>query len=144
MKKTFILSVLCASLIAGSTSVYAASTGEIEGPIQQVTAVASDGRTRASWGYGTLTHANPIGRKPWAYATSSTYNGNCNVIKARVKVESGGETDYTSWAIKYNSPSAPSATIIARTETNVTFYGLHDFQDTSASGWQHAITSARY
>ena len=45
---------------------------EVEGPdtgIQRTEAALTDGVTRASWGTGTLIHENPLGRKPWAYAS---------------------------------------------------------------------------
>lgn len=144
MKKLFVIPFLCVSLFLGSITAFAAEPVEVEGPVQQTVQAAGDGVTRASWGYGTLTHANPVGRKPWAYATSSTYAGTCYTIKARTKVVSGGETDYTSWATKNNASSATSATIVARTESNVTFNGEHQFRDTSSSGWQYATTSASY
>ena len=144
MKKLFIIPLLCASLFFGSTSAFAAEPIEVEGPVRLTVAAAGDGRTRASWGQGKLTHANPLGRKPWAYATSSTYSGTCFKIKARTKVISDGQTDYTSWAVKENASSVTSATMIARTEENVTFNGLHEFKDTSSSGWQYATTSASY
>lgn len=145
MRKLFVIPFLCVFLFLGSIATFAAEpVEEVEGSIQQTVATAGDGLTRASWGYGTLTHANPIGRKPWAYATSSTYAGTCYRIMARTKVISGGETDYTSWTTKSNESSATSATIVARTESNVTFYGEHRFRDTSSSGWQSATTSASY
>lgn len=144
MKKTFALSLLCGSLCLASPIAHAA---EFEGPdngIQQTVISASDGRTRASWGKGILTHANPLGRKPWAYATSKTHAGNCHTIRARTSVVSGGYADYTSWNTQYNASSATSGTLIARTESSVTFNGEHEFRDSASSAWQYARTSASY
>lgn len=116
-KKLLASSLLCGLCIFSSIPVHAS---EVEGPdtgIQRTEAALTDGVTRASWGTGTLIHENPLGRKPWAYAKTSTYAGNAYSIKARTKVTSGGYTDYTSWATKSNA---------------------------SSSGWQSASTSASY
>lgn len=97
-KKLLASSLLCGLCIFSSIPVHAS---EVEGPdtgIQRTEAALTDGVTRASWGTGTLIHENPLGRKPWAYAKTSTYAGNAYSIKARTKVTSGGYTDYTSWA----------------------------------------------
>lgn len=143
-KKLLASSLLCGLCMFSSIPVFAA---ESEGPdtgIQQTEAALTDGVTRVSWGKGILTHENPLGRKPWAYATTKTHAGKAYSIKARTKVKSGGYTDYTSWATKSNSSSVTSATIISRTESNVKFNGEHRLQDTSSSGWQSANTSASY
>lgn len=118
-KKLLASSLLCGLCIFSSIPVHAS---EVEGPdtgIQRTEAALTDGVTRASWGTGTLIHDNPLGRKPWAYAKTSTYAGNAYSIKARTKVTSGGYTDYTSWATKSNASSVTSGTIIARTESGV-------------------------
>lgn len=143
-KKLLASSLLCGLCIFSSIPVHAS---EVEGPdtgIQRTEAALTDGVTRASWGTGTLIHENPLGRKPWAYAKTSTYAGNAYSIKARTKVTSGGYTDYTSGATKSNASSVTSGTIIARTESGVKFNGEHRLQDTSSSGWQSASTSASY
>lgn len=107
-KKLLASSLLCGLCIFSSIPVHAS---EVEGPdtgIQRTEAALTDGVTRASWGTGTLIHENPLGRKPWAYAKTSTYAGNAYSIKARTKVTSGGYTDYTSWATKSNASSVTS------------------------------------
>lgn len=117
-KKLLASSLLCGLCIFSSIPVHAS---EVEGPdtgIQRTEAALTDGVTRASWGTGTLIHENPLGRKPWAYAKTSTYAGNAS--------------------------SVTSGTIIARTESGVKFNGEHRLQDTSSSGWQSASTSASY
>ena len=144
MKKRLLIPLMCVSLLFNASPVFASYHAENEGAVQQIIAPSGDGLTRVSWGYGTLTHANPIGRKPWAYASSSTYAGTCNIIRARTKVESDGTTDYTSWAIGHDSSYVESATIVARTESGVVFIGQHEFQDTETSGWQYAETRATY
>lgn len=101
-KKLLASSLLCGLCIFSSIPVHAS---EVEGPdtgIQRTEAALTDGVTRASWGTGTLIHENPLGRKPWAYAKTSTYAGNAYSIKARTKVTSGGYTDYTSYSILLN------------------------------------------
>ncbi len=143
MKKIILLCTLVFTL----TSTFptdASEIEEVEGPEQTVTALATDGKTRASWGQGALTHANPLGRKPWAYAKSTTFAGTCHTIKAKTTVKSGGYTDSTSWATRSNSASATSSTIISRTESSANFTGNHEFRDSANSGWQHAATSAKY
>lgn len=144
IQKLFALPLLCGSILLSSTSVFASETAEVESPVQQTFSISSDGISRASWGRGILTHANPLGRKPWAYATSKTFAGKCYTLKARTKVQSGGKTDYTSWATKNNASSVTSATIIARTENGVKFTGNHEFRDTATSGWQYATTNKSY
>ena len=143
MKKKLLMCLLCGCMCITPFTTHAA-TNEVEAPVEQTVETATDGVSRASWGKGTLTHANPLGRKPWAYAKSETYAGTCYTIKARTKVVSGGYTDYTSWATKNNASSVTSATIVARTEDNVKFTGEHRFQDTSTSGWQSATTTKSY
>ena len=71
-KKLLASSLLCGLCIFSSIPVHAS---EVEGPdtgIQRTEAALTDGVTRASWGTGTLIHENPLGRKPWAYAKTST------------------------------------------------------------------------
>lgn len=79
-KKLLASSLLCGLCIFSSIPVHAS---EVEGPdtgIQRTEAALTDGVTRASWGTGTLIHENPLGRKPWAYAKTSTYAGNAYSI----------------------------------------------------------------
>ena len=143
-KKLLASSLLCTLCMFSSLPVSAAEVSEPDTNIQQTEAALTDGRTRVSWGKGILTHQNPIGRKPWAYATTKTYTGKAHSIQARTKVKSGGHTDYTSWSTKSNATSVTSATIISRTEKKVKFNGEHRLQDTASSGWQAATTSASY
>lgn len=143
-KKLLATSLLCGLCAFSTLPVHAA---EPEGPytgIHTEVSALSDGVTRVSWGEGKLTHANPLGRKPWAYAKTYTFAGTAHTIKARTKCKSGGQTDYTSWTTKSNASSATSATLVARTESNVKFNGEHEIRDTSASGWQTATTSVSY
>ena len=120
-KKLLASSLLCGLCIFSSIPVHASAL--------------TDGVTRASWGTGTLIHENPLGRKPWAYAKTSTYAGNAYSIKARTKVTSGGYTDYTSWATKSNASSVTSGTIIARTESGVKFNGEHRFDNYNSQSY---------
>lgn len=143
MKKIVLLCTLVFSLV--TISAHASEfEEEIEGPQQTVTAITTDGKTRVSWGEGLLEHANPLGRKPWAYAKTKTFAGTAYSIKAKTTVKSGGYTDSTSWATRSNASSATSATIIARTESGVSFTGNHEIKDTSTSGWQNTTTLAKY
>jgi hypothetical protein len=143
-KKLLATSLLCGLCAFSTLPVHAA---EPEGPytgIHKEVSTLSDGKTRVSWGEGELVHANPVGRKPWAYAKTYTFAGNAHSIKARTKCKSNGQTDYTSWAEKSNASSVSSATLVARTESDVKFNGEHKIQDTSTSGWQTATTSVSY
>lgn len=144
VKKGLLLSILYGSLCLLPSSIQAAESESPEVAAHEITAIVTDGMSRASWGTGTLTSANPLGRKPWAYATTETFAGTAYIVRARVSVTSGGYTDSTSWAEEYNAASVSSATIIARTETGVIFTGEHSIRDTASSGWQGVTTSESY
>lgn len=79
-KKLLASSLLCTLCMFSSLPVFAAEVSEPDTNIQQTEASLTDGRTRVSWGKGILTHQNPIGRKPWAYATTKTYAGKAHSI----------------------------------------------------------------
>lgn len=84
-KKLLASSLLCGLCIFSSIPVHAS---EVEGPdtgIQRTEAALTDGVTRASWGTGTLIHDNPLGRKPWAYAKTSTFNIIENNISLQIR-----------------------------------------------------------
>lgn len=147
IKKVLASALLCGICACSALPVYAAET-EQELPdngVQVETSIIGDGNSRGvSWGEGKLIHANPWGRKPYAYAKSSTYKGKAYRIGALTRCISNNRVDSTAWAINANASSVTSATIIARTEKNVQFNGEHKIQDTYNSGWKFGTTQANY
>lgn len=145
MKKFLLLIVMSASICIIPSSAKEPVSANRDIGIHKKTAVIMDKTKDASWGVGSLVSHNPLGRKPWAYAMTETHAGSIAYeIKARISADSGGTTDYTSWAVNNNASSVTSATIIARTENNVLFTSEHRIQDTASSSWKGTTITESY